>query len=547
MLKHPYYFSMYQDWEKWRYTYEGGRAFVERYLKTFSNRESKEDFKNRKEMTYCPAFAKAAINDIKNSIFQRITDVTREGGPVSYTNAMKGLNGGVDGAGSSMNSFIGRVILPELLVMNKVGICVDRERINNPTLATPVTPPYIYAYTAENITSWAYRGKQLVAVQVEECIDEFDDKTGLVIGSKTQHKKMWLNREGTVSVQYFDEQSKAGDIIELKLTKLPFVILELTNSLLADVADYQIALLNIESSDNNYIMKSNFPFYTEQRDIMRQGSHLKQGDEGSATNDEIDVGATQGRAYGKGLERPDFIAPPTEPIMASMKKVEAIKDDIRKLVNLALSSVKSVSAESKKIDEHGLEAGLSYIGLELEHGERKIAEIWAEYEGTDVVPTVKYPERYSLKSDKEILDECKELEDRMKGIPSPTYKKVIAKQIATKMIGPYVSREILNKINEEIDSAKMLTTDPETIFSAVENTLLGSEDAAKALGFPEGTIERAKQDHADRAARILEAQQKVANASRGVNDLSDSTKGADDKAAVREKSQAKVGKGDDRQ
>jgi hypothetical protein len=33
-----------------------------------------------------------------------------------------------------------------------------------------------------------------------------------------------------------------------------------------DIADYQIALMNLESSDINYMLKSNFPFYVEQYD-----------------------------------------------------------------------------------------------------------------------------------------------------------------------------------------------------------------------------------------------------------------------------------------
>ncbi len=58
-----------------------------------------------------------------------------------------------------------------------------------------------------------------------------------------------------------------------------------------------------------------------------------------------------------------------------MSKQQQLKQDIRDLVNLNLSNIKPKlqSAESKQIDEHGLEAGLSALGLVLEHAERKAA------------------------------------------------------------------------------------------------------------------------------------------------------------------------------
>ena len=55
------------------------------------------------------------------------------------------------------------------------------------------------------------------------------------------------------------------------------------------------------------------------------------------------------------------------------------------------------------MDNQGLEAGLSYIGLVLENAERQIAEHWAAYEERNPlkrqIATIKYPDVYSLKTD----------------------------------------------------------------------------------------------------------------------------------------------------
>lgn len=535
-LTHPEYLASTDLWHKWRLTYQGGSSFVTQYLKQYTARETEDDFNLRKTITYCPAFAKAAINDIKNSIFQRIADVTRDGGPKSYLDACLGLSNGVDLHGSTMNAFIGREILIELLTMGRVGIFVDRAPLNNPVTINKVTSsPYIYAYKTENIRSWAFNETNtLKAVLLRDYNYSFSSD-GLPEKYEERYRLIDFDSNGFVRVRIFNSEKESTVLSKttLKIRKIPFVILGLSDSLLTDVADYQIALLNMESSDISYILKANFPFYTEQTDSRASGNHLKKSDTTEATDDNVEVGAVHGRKYPKGLERPGFIAPPTEPLSASMLKAQQLKDDIRLLVNLSLSNVKPkmASAESKGMDERGLEAGLSYVGLELEHAERQIATIWAEYEGLKDVTTVSYPKRYSLKTDKDKQDEAKSLEDRMKSIPSNTYKKEIAKQIVHTMLDGKVSIEKIKAIDAEIDNAQILTTDPETVKMAVEAAILSNKGAAQALGIPETEIDQAKQDHADRAARIAAAQSSVAMAARGVKDLSPDTDASKEKKA----------------
>ena len=106
--RHPGYLSGLTDWEKWRRTYEGGDVFRDCYLEKFSTREDQTDFNARRNMTPVPAFTKAAINDIRNAIYQRLRDVVRKGGSDVYQAAVNGNNLGVDHRGSTMNAFFGR-------------------------------------------------------------------------------------------------------------------------------------------------------------------------------------------------------------------------------------------------------------------------------------------------------------------------------------------------------------------------------------------------------------------------------------------------------
>lgn len=557
-IRHPYYKNKIVDWEKWRLTYDGGPDFVERYLEKYSRREDDDDFKRRKRISPTPNFAKSAVNDIKNSIFQRLADVSRAGGDPTYQKAVEGDLFGVDLHGSSMNSFIGRQVLPELLSMSRIGVFVDMPIIEGTRLSDTIgIRPYMYSYRAEDILSWSYRPDRP---------DEFDNlllrdyveiKSGLVglpTGVVERFRYVFIGEEGKVHVRFyqmFPSEDDSGNKVEkqvdqfgnlteddiiLDLEIIPFEMMELSDSLLADISNHQIALLNMESSDIAYALLANFPFYVEQddgRDASPYADSPGQGDDSgtaasarAAKDKEIQVGATQGRRYGKNLDAPSFIHPSSEPLKASMEKQQQLKDDVRQLVNLALSNIKPkmASAESKAIDERGLEAGLSYIGLVLEHGERKLARFWSMYLKKDQA-TIKYPEKYSLMSEEDRRKDTEMLGDLRSKVTSPTFQKQISIRMADTLIGHTTPTEMMETIRKEILESLAFDSDPDTIFDAIDRGVLDLATAEKLLGYPPGTAEKAKKDHAERLARISEAQSKGNEqqdpAARGVGDLSD--------------------------
>ena len=559
--RHPVYLSNMTDWEKWRLTYNGGDAFRDRYLKKFDTRETAGDFADRKAMTPIPTFAKAAINDIRNAIFQRLGDVVRSGGSDSYQKAVQGEFGGVDHRGATMNFFLGNRLLTELLIMGKVGVFVDMPESAGMTLAEAVGKrPYLYFYQVEDILNYSQskpdEPSTFQSVLLQDTVLEYDRNFFMPSQAVKRYRHLWIDDlTGRVNVQFY---SPTGDLIdsyghpsgpiELELTQIPFVLLDIGDSLIKDVASYQIALLNLGSSDVNYALKANFPFYTEQHDMRGGGAHLKKvASDGTATtggqgaaDETIRVGVTQGRYYDRETDRPGFIAPPSEPLEASMKLQDKLEQDIRKLVNLAVVNLAPrASAESKAMDNQGLEAGLSFIGLALESAERQVATYWAGYEerveARRQIATIKYPDRYSLKSDGERVEESEKLSKLMTAVPGRTVKRELAKTIVTVLLGGKVKVDTLQAIYREIDDASYTTSDPKTIIEAKEAGLVGEQTASIALGFPDDEYKQAREDHVARIKRIAEAQgQNELNgdpASRGVADLS----GEPSKAASEEK------------
>ncbi len=300
------------------------------------------------------------------------------------------------------------------------------------------------------------------------------------------------------------------------------------------------------------LLKANFPFYTEQADHRAVGSHLKNDimEDGTASSggqqaadNEVKVGSIDGRTYAIQAERPGFIHPSSEPLLASMKLQQKLEDDIRKLVNLAVVSLGNsrASGEARNIDNQGLEAGLAFIGLVLERGERRIADHWSAYEGNDGRDTViiKYPDQYSLKTKTERIEEAEKLTGLMFSIPGPTVKKELAKDAVVSLLGDRVDSEKMSTINTEIDEAPYATSNPDVVKLAKEEGLASDVTLSNALGFDgEKEIPKANIDHANRIERIAASQsaQKLENSdpgARGVDDLS-----ADPQAGKKEKEDA---------
>lgn len=540
---HPNYALMYDKWQKYRLTYNGGEDFVDEYLQQYSARETAAEFTARKTFSYCPAHAKAAINDVRNAIYARMVDITRYGGSVSYHSAVVGENNGVDNQKRTMDDFIGGLILPELLTMGKVGVYVDRmssgiiSKLDNMTIR-----PYLYHYTAENILSWSYdHDGNLTAILLKDTVIDYDQVFGVAKGYIKRYRLLRKDVDPAtgnpiVTVNIFDDNNDLDintPYAILNLTEIPFVIFELESSLLTDVADYQIALLNIESSDVNYIIKSNFPFYVEQRSEI---DGLKTALKGGSV-ESTDLGTRQGRTYPKGSDQPAFIHPSPEPLLASIEKQSQIKNDIRSLISLAVSNLASSSAESKEYNDRGLEAGLAVIGAELSYGENKIAQIWADYENQSPA-VIKYPRTYNLKSDKDRMDEADELIEKISKLPSKTYQISLAKEVARLMIGHKVSDKILQQIYKEIEQSPVILTDPEIIRSDFEAGFVSTALSSALRGYPDGEVEEAKKDHVERLARIAAAQSpnNDLGAARGLPDFEDQsqTSGKEEKKESRQ-------------
>ena len=522
---HPTYDQT--NWYKWCQAFYGGEEFINCHLKKFSSREEECDFQLRKCMTPATMFAKSALGEIRNSIFQRLSEVQRSQGTISYIPACRGYIGGVDGQGHSMMSFIGEQLLDELLVIGRIGVCVDAPTFTDLKVGTNTDNfrPYLSRYYADDIADFKYghgsQRNQLEMLLLNERQPEYDELYGFPIsthGPKRQ-RLFQMSPDGFVTHQYLKDDEIDGPVVQLGLREIPFTIIDIGQSLMKDLFSYQVSLLNLTSSNVSAAYTGNFSLYVEQGDPNNTKNWVREPATGSGDDDapagsgetSMKVGTTKGRRYPKGANAPQFINPSAEPLLANMQLCEQLKKEMRALVHLSVSNLGTrTSGVSKAADQTGLESGLSYIGLVFERAERRIGRHWAAYEDSSLpetsMPLVTYPSRWNLKTDADMIDEATSTYEAMSKLPGMTVKREASKQLVSALLGSKLPSHVLDTIYNEIDEADYTSSDPKLIEMAREQGLLGDSTGTQALGFQPEEAKAAQKDHENKVRRLQIAQ-----------------------------------------
>lgn len=512
MISHPTYDK--DKYERYRLIKDGGTPFVEKYLTSRTN-EDTTDFAARKAATPDPGVAASAVDDVKNAFAPRM-DVTRTGGNPEYLQLIKGLLGGVDRNNSSMDDFVKNEILPELLYMGKVGVLVQAGAVDD-----PIQTPYLLPYKVEDIWNWKYTNGKLSRLVLNEVIEKVNE-AGFPDGNKEIHRVFTLDN-GVVNVKITDRNDKELDLITLEsgsseetiaLDEIPFTTYALSQSMLHKIDAFQIAYLNLESSDLEWLRTANLTIYTEQGDSVTS-NHLVTQTEGEENKHIVKIGTRQGRRYPKGVDRPGFIAPPPGPIEISMKKQDQLQARIKDTLKTTLAEVKMASAESLTLRDRGLEAGLSTIGAVLRGGDLHIAILMHKYLGSQDIPNVTYPVKYELRTEEDRLTTAKGLKDIQKILASPAAKKELEILICRTILEGRVEDKVYNDIVNEINALTLSVFDPADLIELVNAGILSKSLASTTIGAPPDDAAKAESEHVARIAAI-----KAAQSTSGVQDTS---------------------------
>lgn len=499
------------DIYKWRLCFEGGNAFKIRYVLKYSGRENDEDFARRRTLTPIPAMASTTINEVAYHIVSKLDSVLRQSDDDQFRDAMDGKDGGIDGQGMSFNTLLSDKIIPELLGMGRYGILVDRDE-------DAKAPPNIQFLSREQIQSWQYdhTGK-LIDVTISQFKPNFND-VGLHLKVES-HSERFKLVDG--KVHHWDDKSLEDDFEVLNLTSIPVFIDSVPVPAMRNCADHQIALINLVSSAVNGAYSNNFALYVEQGaggsgDLKREGKTEQPSQVG---------GALHGRNYPMNAERPAFIAPPSEPVKITLDMIAKLEDQIRDMCHMAIRAVAS-NGDSSKTANRPLEAALVALTYKLARLEEFIASAWQQYTGRPFEYTVVYPKDFSEVDVDTRAKTAAVWTDQIPKMPSITGRRELAKLAAKTLLLGNVDACTMNAILNEIDEATVIGIDPETLKNDIEAGLVTTKTASKARGYADGESDAAKLEHAERLARIAEAQ---GNTSTGSKDTSTPDQRKDEK------------------
>jgi len=512
------------DWFEWRYCYEGGAPFRDEFLEKYPGKEDDDAFARRKKLTPIPTYAKRSINRVRNSLTSRLVDVNRNGGSDKWSDAITGQNRGVDLRGSEMGSFIAKKVIAEMLVMSQVGVLIDAPNINPRSQAeVPANfSPYLQRFRREDypiliparedsVSDWAH-----LLLKVEN--EDYNALTGEG-DCEREWRYYWLEddeiaRFGKVNVAFMNDDAQlTRPIFKSNLDMIPFVLFDINQSLIADACHHDIAILNMTSADTSYGIDANYSTLTRQRgNAGTEGSHL----DGGKGEDTVKTGSQKGLWYGKGYERPGYISPDVAPIQWSIEQRRELKTESEDLV---FGHIQGLGGDGS------VEDGLAFIGRCMQTAERRIWDHWVIFEETREskrkIPTIHYPDDWSLKTDEERLAEATAFMKLANVMVGRLNKQAMSVAAADKMHRGRKSTEQLNKIKAEIKKAPYAIADPDVVFKAKDAGLMSRETGSLALGNLPGESEKAEADDAARAAAVAVAQSDAAKgAARGNPEMS---------------------------
>ena len=539
-ISHPDFQVDSTRWYEYRLAFEGGEDFMREYLLRQAD-ESDSEFRDRKRNTPIPAVAKEAVKDVQRAITQRLADVTRSGGSKHYQAAALGEGSGIDRDGQGLDMFIGQSVLEELLVMGRVGVFVDNVPPDGPTLADGPAKPYAYVYRVEDILNWrTMRPEQegvysMVLLRDREVT--FSQAFGLNFPNKMEERfrLVWIGDDGFMRYRFLDKglnqvtpevlnpQLVIEDdgAVRTQLREIPFVMPQLKNSLLTDVVGYQRLLMNIASNEGMFGINMNSPMLTIQRDTRADGANWKKpvggseepGGQRSRTTTErqgIRSGWVRGRYYGLEEAAPAWINMPVESLQASAEHRQRLADEVRQLVNVAVQNqtgTRSESRETREISAQGLESGLFFIAMKLQHAERQIAKFCGMYEGEDPA-VVTYPKRYNLKTQQERIKDAQEFKKVIDDLPTQELKKEGIKRIVLDLFSGTVSSETMNRMMRAIERHPYIGGF-DNVMQLIEAGLITRELAGGSVDLDADEVKKAAEEKAKMAAEILETQMKI--------------------------------------
>jgi len=421
----------YLDIYKFAYdAYKGSGGFINGgYLDKYP-RESEEKFIQRKEIAYYENIFAPKINRYIGYIFKSTPTRT------SKNKLIKTIFDNVDNQGNSADVFFSN-FAKNAKVKGVNLLLVDAPKELGTNLQEQLQKrylPYFVEIEPERIAKYKLDNNKFEFIAFYDTIDKSTfEKTETLNIIRYFDKNEW---------RIYDEDYKLLKKGEHNLGVCPVLIFSESGKFL-DVGEFtQIAFLakrhyNLLSELDEILRGETFPILTLNAD--------NPGDV------ELKIASDNAIVYQTGMNKPEFIAPPSAPAEIYLKKIKDLENQIDKIAYDISTNENNESGIALDLKFQGLNASLSNFSLRLEDLERRAFDVVCKYLNITNDININYAKNFSIidtNKEIEVLSEMKNL------ITSPTYFKLKTLQIISNDLNSIEPDEFAKIVSEVEDEGK---------------------------------------------------------------------------------------------
>jgi flagellar biosynthesis/type III secretory pathway protein FliH len=446
-------------WDFYLAAYEGGDKFAcaENLFK--HPREHKDDFEERCKRIHYLNYCEPLVSFFTDFIFGET--IHRDGG--SNSDFYKEFSKDVNKKGEDVETFMELVSddkqifgmvyvlvdappLPEDRVLSKA----DEKKLGIRPYWVLVRPDEVYDWVTDQFDKFTYLKRR----QVMQIVDESAGKKDIERFSE------WFPDKIKISDVDISQPEKprllSQTSIPNKLKKIPIILLRyrrnkehrfMGTSFLVDFAKNNREIMNLTSLLQEFLYRQCFNILTMQTDSSLPAAQQTEGEMGTANVFQ----------YPKGAERPDYIAPASEPAKFIQEERQRLVQEMYKrasqdMVNELFNGGKS-SGFSKAQSFSTTVPRIASRAEVLEKAENELMSLTMEYMGKKWDGKIKYKDRYEITN---IIDSLTQLETFFTKLQfrSETFVKAQFKRMVSEMDGKLTSDE-LKAVHADIEKMDM--------------------------------------------------------------------------------------------
>lgn len=340
-----------------------------------------------------------------------------------------------DGAGTKLNTLL-FVYMRLAMITGTVFVIVDKPQEQGQTRAEQALP-YL-----------ALRSKsQLVKEQKDAAGHWLSVTFSELNGGKTVYRTFtpdsWAlseNADGTGIIGQGEHSLGKVPVVRLHNAKPLDPTASVSDSFFYDLAGLNWKLYNLDSEKRELFRAQTFAILALPVADDAEREKLK----------DLTIGTENALTYNPtGGGKPEFIAPPADPIELYQKEIEGTVEEIYRVANLEF--VGGVQESGVALSFHFQEAnsGLAGMAEMAELAETEIAQLVYAWQGQEFKGNISYPSDFNISDVKEAIGEA------LDAVPlgmGAEFDKAVKKRLAKRMLGNDVSPATMSSIESEIEA-----------------------------------------------------------------------------------------------